>query len=73
MSKSKGNFYTIEDVIKMFGADATRVGFADSGDSLEDANFVTEVCNKAILRMHAFEAWFDEVLKEDKWRSEEHL
>jgi len=73
MSKNEGNFFTVEDVIKLFGADATRIGFADCGDTHEDANFQTEVCNKAILRMSAFEAWFDEMVKNDDWREESHV
>ena len=32
MSKSTGNFLTIDDAIKQFGADATRFACADAGD-----------------------------------------
>lgn len=39
MSKSTGNFLTIEDVIKMYGADPTRMAIATAGDTLDDANF----------------------------------
>lgn len=74
MAKSKGNFYTIEDILKLFGADATRIGFADAGDTHEDSNFLTEICNKSILRLYAFENWFNDVVsKDDNFREDEHI
>lgn len=39
MSKSLGNFRTIEDVSKAFGIDATRLGFAIAGEGYNDAQF----------------------------------
>lgn len=39
MSKSEGNFLTLRDSIGKYGVDATRLALADSGDSLDDANF----------------------------------
>ena len=39
MSKSKGNFLTLEEAISSYSADATRIACADSGDGLQDANF----------------------------------
>ncbi len=42
MSKSKGNFYTIRDVLSKFGADASRFTMAEAGDSLDDPNFTLE-------------------------------
>eukprot|EP01039_Chlorochromonas_danica_P018240 gene18240-21883_t len=48
MSKSTGNFMTVEEAINEYGADATRLAFADAGDGVEDANFVKDTANKAI-------------------------
>jgi leucyl-tRNA synthetase len=45
MSKSEGNFLTIRDCIAKYGVDATRITLADSGDSLDDANFEEPVAN----------------------------
>ncbi|MES1913180.1 MAG: hypothetical protein MHM6MM_005395, partial [Cercozoa sp. M6MM] len=39
MSKSTGNFLLLQDSIRLFSADATRLAMADAGDGLEDANF----------------------------------
>jgi leucyl-tRNA synthetase len=39
MSKSKGNFVTLIDAIKLYGADAARMACALAGDSIDDANF----------------------------------
>ena len=39
MSKSKGNFIILEDAIKKYGADATRIALMDSAEGLNDANW----------------------------------
>jgi leucyl-tRNA synthetase len=39
MSKSLGNFLTIDEAIETFTSDAIRIALADGGDSLDDANF----------------------------------
>jgi leucyl-tRNA synthetase len=43
MSKSAGNFIILQDAIERYTADGTRLALADSGDSLDDANFKTNV------------------------------
>ena len=50
MSKSTGNFMSINDALQKFGVDGTRIALADSGDSLEDANFVNDTADRSILR-----------------------
>eukprot|EP00484_Ammonia_sp_Unknown_P030014 CAMPEP_0197024422 /NCGR_PEP_ID=MMETSP1384-20130603/4965_1 /TAXON_ID=29189 /ORGANISM="Ammonia sp." /LENGTH=1256 /DNA_ID=CAMNT_0042452803 /DNA_START=113 /DNA_END=3883 /DNA_ORIENTATION=+ len=60
MSKSTGNFLTIEQCVKLFGADATRFALANAGDTLEDANFETDVANAAILGLTRFENFVEE-------------
>ena len=32
MGKSKGNFYTIKQIVEMYGTDATRIALSDAGD-----------------------------------------
>ncbi|CAJ1381610.1 unnamed protein product [Effrenium voratum] len=54
MSKSKGNFFTVEDIIKNYSADTVRLAMANSGDTLEPANFDQSVCNKAVLTLAVF-------------------
>ena len=39
MSKSKGNFITLEQAIEDYGADCARMACAQAGDSINDANF----------------------------------
>jgi leucyl-tRNA synthetase len=65
MSKSTGNFLTIRDCIEKFGVDATRLTLADSGDSLDDANFETEFANNAILKLFTFEEWIKKNIQEN--------
>lgn len=55
MSKSKGNFLTVNDLIENYGADASRITLADYGDSLDDANFMREISNLSVNRLYSFE------------------
>jgi len=51
MSKQTGNFLTLMQAIETYGADATRFALADSGDTMEDANFLSETANSVILKL----------------------
>lgn len=62
MSKSTGNFMTLEDMVQKFGADASRIALADAGDTFEDANFDESSANAAILRLHTLKEWMEHVL-----------
>lgn len=62
MSKSTGNFRTVREAIEEFSADATRFTLADAGDGMDDANFVFETTNAAILRLTKEIAWMEEVI-----------
>ena len=66
MSKSKGNFLTINDLVELYGADASRITLADCGDSLDDANFLREICNLSINRLYSFEN-FVKILINEVW------
>jgi leucyl-tRNA synthetase len=63
MSKNTGNFLTLKSGVEKYGADACRIALADSGDTLDDANFVEMVANSAVLKMFVFEKWAEEELK----------
>eukprot|EP01068_Selenidium_serpulae_P014846 Selendium_serpulae@DN6149_c0_g1_i8.p1 len=39
MAKSEGNFITVDQAVKDYTADASRITLADAGDGLDDANF----------------------------------
>lgn len=69
MSKSTGNFLTLNDAVKKYGADACRIALADAGDGVEDANFEEAVANQIILRMFTLKAWCEEIVKDDKLRT----
>eukprot|EP00595_Chromulina_sp_UTEXLB2642_P000144 CAMPEP_0196761076 /NCGR_PEP_ID=MMETSP1095-20130614/182_1 /TAXON_ID=96789 ORGANISM="Chromulina nebulosa, Strain UTEXLB2642" /NCGR_SAMPLE_ID=MMETSP1095 /ASSEMBLY_ACC=CAM_ASM_000446 /LENGTH=963 /DNA_ID=CAMNT_0042110147 /DNA_START=335 /DNA_END=3226 /DNA_ORIENTATION=+ len=64
MSKSKGNFLLLVDCVEEFSADATRFALADSGDSLEDANFDRSVANQAITYLFVEEDWIKSIIEE---------
>ena len=57
MSKQTGNFMMLSDCLEKYGADATRIAFADCGDTLDDANFETQVANATILKLFTLEEW----------------
>ncbi|KAL9089126.1 MAG: hypothetical protein Q9165_005939 [Trypethelium subeluteriae] len=64
MSKSTGNFLTLNDAVTKFGADATRVALADAGDGVEDANFEESVADTTILRLFELRKWCEEIVLE---------
>lgn len=75
MSKSTGNFITLSEAIKKFSADATRIALADAGDTMDDANFVEDNANAAVLRLYTQKEWMEEVIKgieEGKFRDGEY-
>jgi leucyl-tRNA synthetase len=57
MSKSEGNFLMLLQCCEEYSADATRFALANSGDSMEDANFEPKLANEAILYLHNCEDW----------------
>ena len=59
MSKRKGNHLTLRQAAENFGADATRLALADSGDGMEDANFDENLANADVLRVHTLLSWCD--------------
>jgi leucyl-tRNA synthetase len=69
MSKSTGNFLTLRDAVDKYGADATRIAFADAGDGIEDANFEEAVANSNILRLFTLKDWIEEIVKDSSLRT----
>ncbi|KAI1107739.1 leucyl-tRNA synthetase, cytoplasmic [Jackrogersella minutella] len=72
MSKSTGNFMTLDDVVKKYGADASRIALADAGDTIQDSNFVEDVADSTILRLHSLREWCEEVSKSQDLRTEKN-
>jgi len=63
MSKSLGNFLTLKFCTEKYGADATRLALAESGDTIDDANFTHESANSAILKLFTLYKWIEENLE----------
>ncbi|KAG2388363.1 hypothetical protein C9374_000527 [Naegleria lovaniensis] len=63
MSTRSYNFLTLQSVIDMYGADATRLVLCDSGDTHADANFEQNNANSAVLKLNAFVEWIKETLE----------
>ena len=62
MSKSTGNFLTLEEAISKYSADAVRFTLADSGDGIDDANFLEKQADSALLKLYNFIEWTAEML-----------
>lgn len=70
MSKSTGNFLTLPGALDSYGADGMRLALANSGDTVEDANFETQVADSGVLRLWTFIELAKELLTEkDSMRS----
>jgi len=73
MSKSKGNFITLEGAIAEWGADASRFTCADAGDGTENANYNRVVADRSILALTTELDWLTSTLagtnKETKLRA----
>ena len=55
-----------------FLADGMRLALADSGDGIEDANYVVNVAEAGILRLYTFIEWVKEMLSpENNLRNDE--
>lgn len=69
MSKSTGNFLTLEAAVKLYGADAVRYALADSGDGIDDANFVNNQAETGLLKLFNFLKWCEDTLESsDRFR-----
>lgn len=62
MSKSTGNFLTLEQAIEKYSADATRFALAAAGDGLDDANFDPDVVNAGILDLTKLLQFFSDTM-----------
>ena len=62
MSKEKGNFFTVNEIVSKYSADATRFALAEAGDNIDDANFTEKNADDAILRISTLEMWLKKVL-----------
>jgi leucyl-tRNA synthetase len=64
MSKSTGNFMTLQDLTTKYGADASRIALADAGDGVNDANFEEDTADTNILRLYNLREWCEEMVSE---------
>ncbi|KAB5585582.1 hypothetical protein GE09DRAFT_1071167 [Coniochaeta sp. 2T2.1] len=71
MSKSTGNFMTLDDVTRKYSADAARIALADAGDGIQDANFEEDVADAAVLRLFNNKEWCEEMIKDTELRTGE--
>ncbi|KAH8687396.1 hypothetical protein BGZ60DRAFT_475400 [Tricladium varicosporioides] len=66
MSKSTGNFMTLDEMVRKYGADASRIALADAGDGVADANFEEDVADNNVLRLFTLREWCEEQVKDQE-------
>ncbi len=59
MSKSKGNFFTIRQLLDKYSADAVRFVACYAGEGVDDANFDTALCKTMETRIAELESLLD--------------
>ena len=65
MSKSTGNFLTLEEAIKKYSADVTRLVLGIAGDDMSDANFNESEANSLVLKIHNLIDWYEIYLNKE--------
>jgi len=71
MSKSEGNFFTLNEMASKYGADATRMACARAGDTLNDANFEMNSASNGILKLDHIHKVIEESIESlSKYRTE---
>ncbi|SIO73658.1 leucyl-tRNA synthetase [Babesia microti strain RI] len=73
MSKSKGNFLTIEECIDKYTADGMRVALADAGDTIDDANFSNDTANSALLKLYTLIQICKEFVESTEYRKDDAI
>lgn len=68
MSKSTGNFLTLQTAIDRWGADVVRMTFANAGDSTDDANFECIQADKLVIRLAKEIEWNATMIKQKSLR-----
>ncbi|WEL38777.1 leucyl-tRNA synthetase [Encephalitozoon hellem] len=61
MSKSSGNFLTVDESLDKFGVSSTRMCLAVCGDTNEDANFVESNANAFTLKLYSYVKMIEEL------------
>lgn len=65
MSKSTGNFLTLQELVAKYGSDASRIAMADAGDGIGDCNLEEDVADNNILRLYNLREWCEEMVQAD--------
>lgn len=63
MSKSKGNFKTLDQAMDMYTADTIRFTCASASIGSDDALFDQDLCDRMIEKFHKEKLWFEETLR----------
>ncbi|ORD99735.1 SYLC [Hepatospora eriocheir] len=70
MSKSEGNFLTVENALIKYGSSSCRMCLADCGDTNEDANFVENIADLFVLKLYRLTKIIESIEVSDKDNNE---
>ena len=56
---------TLDEMVKKYGADASRIALADAGDGVADENFEEDVADNNVLRLFTLREWCEEQVKDE--------
>ncbi len=60
MSKSKGNFKTLDQVLNLYTADAVRFTFASASTGVDDSYFDQDILARTVDKLYKERDWFSE-------------
>lgn len=64
MSKSKGNFKTLDQAIDLYTADSIRFTFASASTGTDDSYFDQDLCTRMIEKIYKEKLWISEKIEE---------
>lgn len=62
MSKSKGNFKTLDQAIDIYTADSIRFTYASASTGVDDSYFDQDICTRTVEKLYKEYKWFEETL-----------
>jgi leucyl-tRNA synthetase len=62
MSKSKGNFKTLDQAIDLYTADSIRFTFASASTGTDDSYFDQELCTRMVEKLYKEKEWITDIL-----------
>ncbi len=73
MSKSRGNFYTMEQILDKYGADVSRITDMMGGEGLDDANWDSRLAETFSKKLFSIKEMAFDIAKKKKTKNAGHI